>query len=95
MSHATLTSRLTVTNSLRLGRQSFRDQIAVLKPALDRLDRLDLLAYDAGGVGDAVGELLPIDVPVVPIVTIAGTRPPARTRRPDEAARRDRLWLSR
>jgi phage FluMu gp28-like protein len=57
-----------VTTALRLPHWPYREQIAALTPLLGDLCRL---AYDAGGVGAAVGELLPASA--IPIVITAGS----------------------
>jgi hypothetical protein len=63
--------RLTVTRALRLSQDRYDRQLAAVAPILADLDAL---AYDAGGVGDAVGERLPIWA--TPILIVAGDRPP-------------------
>jgi hypothetical protein len=69
---------LCVTYALRLPRGlAYADQIAAIQPSLVSLD---LLAYDASGVGDAVGEFLtPIMAAgcLVPVVITGGTGAPA------------------
>jgi len=71
---------LRVTHALRLPRGvAYADQIASLQPSFASLD---LLAYDASGVGDAVGELLaPAMVAgrLAPVVITGGTGAPTRT----------------
>jgi hypothetical protein len=65
------TDRLTVTRALRLSQDRYDRQLAAVAPILADLDAL---AYDAGGVGDAVGERLPIWA--TPILIVAGDGPP-------------------
>ncbi len=59
--------RAVVTRALRLPQMPYYEQLALINPLISDLDRL---AYDAGGVGDAVAELLPEDA--IPIIIIAG-----------------------
>jgi hypothetical protein len=63
--------RAVVTRALRLPQAAYREQLALINPLISDLDRL---AYDAGGVGDAVGEGLPTTA--FPIVIVAGNCPP-------------------
>jgi len=71
---------LRVTHALRLPRGvAYADQIASLQPSFASLD---LLAYDASGVGDAVGELLaPVMVAgrLAPVVITGGIGAPQIT----------------
>ena len=63
--------RAVVTRALRLPQMPYREQLALVAPILADLDAL---AYDAGGVGDAVGELLP--TASIPVVIVAGEGAP-------------------
>ena len=64
--------RAVVTRALRLPQMPYREQLELIVAPI--LADLDALAYDAGGVGDAVGEGLPIDA--IPIVIVAGDSAP-------------------
>ena len=59
--------RAVVTRALRLPQMPYHEQLEFVAPILADLDAL---AYDAGGVGDAVGERLPIDA--IPILMRRG-----------------------
>ena len=61
----------TVTRALRLPQAPYREQLDLIAPLLADLDDL---AFDAGGIGDAIGEHLPPDA--IPIVIVAGDGPP-------------------
>jgi hypothetical protein len=63
--------RATVTRALRLPHRPYAEQLAAIGPLLSGLDAL---AFDAGGVGDAVGERLPNGA--IPILIVAGDSPP-------------------
>ena len=63
--------RAIVTRALRLPQMPYHEQLEFVAPILADLDAL---AYDAGGVGDAVGERLPIDA--IPILIVAGDSAP-------------------
>ena len=67
----------TVTRALRLPQRAYASQIQAIAPILAGLDRL---AFDAGGVGDAVGELLPASA--IPVLIVAG----------DGVSRRNGRW---
>ena len=67
----------TVTRALRLPQRPYASQIQAIAPILTGLDRL---AFDAGGVGDAVGELLPTGA--IPVLIVAG----------DGVSRRNGRW---
>src|SRR4051812_29503815 len=60
-----------VTRALRLPRAPYREQLAFMAPLLAGLDNL---AFDAGGVGDAIGEALPANA--LPIVIVGGDSAP-------------------
>ena len=50
--------RAIVTRALRLPQTPYREQLEAIAPILAALD---VLAYDAGGVGDAIGEQPPLE----------------------------------
>jgi phage FluMu gp28-like protein len=60
--------RLIVTKALRLPHRPFADQLAALTPLIGSLDRL---AFDAGGIGDAVSEH-PALRDAVPVLIVSG-----------------------
>lgn len=60
-----------VTRALRLPQTPYREQLEAIAPILAALNAL---AYDAGGVGDAIGEQLPISA--IPVLIVAGESPP-------------------
>jgi hypothetical protein len=59
----------TVTHSMLVTAPTWRAQADGLAPVLDRVD---LLAFDGTGVGDAVAELLPPGVPRMQVVWTSG-----------------------
>src|SRR4051812_15495249 len=59
--------RLVVERALRLPHVDYREQVAAMTPLLREMQ---LIAYDAGGVGAAVGELLPKQT--VPVTIVSG-----------------------
>jgi hypothetical protein len=63
--------RVTVTRALRLPQETYDRQLEAVASILADLDRL---AYDAGGVGDAVGERLPAHSS--PVLIVGGDAAP-------------------
>ena len=61
----------TVTRALRLPQAPYREQLDLIAPLVADLDDL---AFDAGGIGDAIGEHLPPDA--IPIVIVGGDGSP-------------------
>lgn len=61
----------TITRALRLPQAPYREQLALITPLLADLDHL---AFDAGGIGDAIAEHLPLSA--IPIVIVSGDASP-------------------
>ena len=61
--------------AMRLPHRPYREQIELLGPALSRVDRL---AFDGTGVGDAVGEMLP-GIAATAVVTTGNSETPRKS----------------